>query len=74
MKKCRLKCKREFPDHLIQDLVKGGSMGLQRTQACPICALEERNREAGLPKDMLFQGPRANEMYQEAMAYVAGQN
>lgn len=59
-------CERDFPQELLHDLVTGKG----RRKMCPLCGLRERNRMAGLPPDAPFQGGRAKEMYDAALAHL----
>ena len=61
------KCRRKFPDRLIAPFMSSEG-NIKR--ACPICALEARNRIHRLPKDTPFAGTMANKMYEEAINIV----
>lgn len=56
-------CDAEFPDHLIAPMLttRGNFQ-----QICPLCALQIRNQQHGLPPDTPFTGTIAGEMWEEA--------
>jgi hypothetical protein len=65
MKTCP-NCHNTFPARLLAPLITNeGAFEL-----CPICALKVRNALHGLPEDTPFQGEIAQQMYEEALAYV----
>lgn len=37
---------------------------------CPICSLKLRNKMHGFPKNYPFGGPKADALYQEALAWI----
>jgi hypothetical protein len=55
-------------EYLIQPLIFNGGYIL----VCPICALDLRNQIHGLPKGTPFQGPIAQEMYEEMLEELKG--
>ena len=57
-------CKETYPFYLVQWLVTSEG----RVDSCPLCALEARNKMAGLPLDTPFHGEMALEMWEEASA------
>lgn len=67
--KCKV-CKRKFPVDLIQPMTTADRSGIRSVLMCPLCALLERNVQAGLPLDEPFSGTMANEMWLRAKAYV----
>ncbi len=68
MEECT-QCHREFPDHLINQMVMGGGYAF----VCPLCALEMRNKAHGIPVGTPFRGEMAHDMWLEATEYVAQQ-
>jgi hypothetical protein len=63
------KCKRQFPDHLIDNLitVTGGKM--TSLSVCPICALDLSNKQHGINRAE-FTGEKANQMLKNAREYL----
>ncbi len=67
MKKECTKCKRKFPDHLIQPYI---SSRRAPQEVCPICALALSNEQHGLNRTE-FSGKIANHLLDEARAFIA---
>jgi hypothetical protein len=65
MKTCP-NCNNTFPSRLLAPMTtSAGTFVL-----CPICTLKVRNALHGLPEETPFQGEIAQQMYEEALAYV----
>ena len=65
------KCQRDFPTELLEfPLVAGG----KRIECCPICALNLRNAQTGLPKETKFSGEIASSFYSQAVTHVKTTN
>jgi C4-type Zn-finger protein len=62
-------CKRKFSIHLLSPLVTNEGRQLM----CPICALKIINTIHGLPLDTPFRGEMAQEMYEEALEELKGE-
>ena len=65
MTKCS-RCKLKYSDSLFIPM-HSTKKSLDNLVVCPICALELRNAEMGLPKDTPFSGEQANIMYEDAL-------
>ena len=63
------KCKRRFPDGLVQPM-----FGTISALLCGVCALEVRNEMLGLPVDTPFNGEMAQEIYEQTREYIAEKN
>ena len=65
LKECA-SCKRKFPWELLAPFCLNGIT----TTVCPLCALQIRNKEHGLPPNTPFHGPRAQRMWQQAKEFI----
>lgn len=70
MTKCT-KCKLDYPDNLVSDLVSSFKGQLTHTRLCAVCGLLASNATMGLPLDTPFEGTIAKQMYKEAVKYKA---
>jgi NAD-dependent SIR2 family protein deacetylase len=63
------KCKRQFPDHLIDNFIWVEHGEKKEMRVCPICALDLKNKVHGTKLDH-FTGPIAQSMLNQARAYL----
>lgn len=71
------KCSLDYPQHLIApveqgtiDPVSGRMRETRRDFMCPICALNMRNAQRGLPPETPFDGPQARRSYNSAVYHL----
>lgn len=62
------RCGRDFPDHLIHDLVDSQSSSVP---VCPPCGLALMNERTGLVRTSFSTGSLAQQLLEEARAYLA---
>lgn len=65
LEKCE-RCNKDFPAELIKQTVSSEG----NFTSCPICALKERNKVHGMPKDAPFSGELASLLYGTAVQWL----